>query len=112
MISLQPQLVGGVRSYIIVFSSNAPDPKSFDGSFSDALGNDANSEIWIYRVPAVADVDLTLGADLPLNDLAIGTFFKVRETTASRKPTAGSASVAPFFAVYVVGSTVISGSSY
>ncbi len=99
MISLQPQLVGGVRSYIIVFSSNAPDPKHFDGTFSDALGNDANSEIWIYRVPAVADVDLTLGTDIPIaDDLATGTFFKVRETPASRKPTAGSASVAPFFA--------------
>ena len=99
MISLQPQLIGGVRSYIIVFSSNAPDPKNFDGSFSDALGNDANSEIWIYRVPAVADVDLTAGADFPTaDDLALGSFSKVRETTASRKPTAGSATLSPFFA--------------
>lgn len=104
MISLQPALVGGVRSYIIVFSSNAPDPKLFNGAFSDPLGNDANSEIWIYRVPAVADVDLTLGADLPLQDLAAGTFFQVTDTTPSRKATPGVRGVppapdlAPFFA--------------
>jgi hypothetical protein len=77
MISLAPALVGGVRSYIIVFSSNAPDPKNFDGT-EGTLAQDANSEIWIYRVPAVADVDLTLGADLPLQDLSVGTFFQSR----------------------------------
>ena len=99
MISLEPQLIDGVRSYIIVFSSNAPDPKLFNGAFSDTLGNDANSEIWIYRVPAVADVDLSLGAELTRNDLATGTFFNVTQNTpASRKPTPGSASVSPFFA--------------
>jgi len=103
MITLAPQLVGGVRSYIIVFTSNAPDPKFFNGEFSTALGDDANSEVWIYRVPAVADADLTLGADLPLQDLAAGTFHPVTDTGASRKPTAGGIgndgrAIAPFFA--------------
>jgi len=99
MISLAPALVGGVRSYIIVFSSNAPDPKNFDGSDSAALDADANSEIWIYRLPAVADVDLTLGTDLPLQDLATGTFEPVTiNTPASRAPTPGSSSASPFFA--------------
>lgn len=98
MITLAPALVGGVRSYIIVFSSNAPDPANFNGTTSPTLEADANSEIWIYRVPAVADVDLTLGADLPLQDLAAGTFFQVTTSTASRKPTPGSTSAAPFFA--------------
>jgi uncharacterized protein (TIGR03437 family) len=99
MISLAPTLVGGVRSYIIVFSSNAPDPKFFDGSDSDTLDADANSEIWIYRVPAVADVDLTLGADLPFQDLSTGTFDPVTvNTPASRAPTPGSTSNSPFFA--------------
>ena len=99
VISLQPVLSGGVRNYIIVFSSNAPDPKFFDGSDSDALDTDANSEIWIYRVPAVADVDLTLGTDLPLIPLDAGTFDPaITDTTASRAPTAGSSTAAPFFA--------------
>ena len=99
MISLAPTLVNGKRSYIIVFSSNAPDPKFFDGSDSNALDADANSEIWIYRIPAVADVDLTLGADLPLDDLSKGTFEPVTiDTKASRAPTPGGSGVTPFFA--------------
>ena len=31
-----------------------------------ALAADANQEIWIYQVPAIADVDLTSGANLPI----------------------------------------------
>src|SRR6185436_7824192 len=64
-------------------------PKNFDGT-EGTLATDENSEIWIYRVPAVADVDLTLGADLPLQDLAAGTFFQVTNTTATRLPTPGA----------------------
>ena len=100
MISMAPALHNGVRSYIIVFSSNAPDPKFFNGADSDALDKDANSEIWIYRVPDVADVDLTLGADLPFQDLSTGTFDAVIKggTTASRAPSPGSTTATPFFA--------------
>ena len=98
MISLQPVLSGGVRSYIIVFSSNAPDPANFDGTDSAALDADANSEIWIFRLQPVADVDLTLGSDLPLQDLSVGTFQQITNTTASRAPTAGSTTASPFFA--------------
>jgi hypothetical protein len=99
MISLAPALVNGVRSYIIVFSSNAPDPKLFNGADSTALSADANSEIWIYRMPAVADVDLTVGADLPFQDLAAGMFEPVTiNTPASRPPTPGASGVTPFFA--------------
>jgi WD40-like Beta Propeller Repeat len=94
MISLAPALVGGLRSYVIVFSSNAPAP----ANTTAPSNTDANSEIWIYRMPAVADVDLTLGTDLPLQDLAAGTFFQVTTSTASRAPTPGSSSAAPFFA--------------
>lgn len=97
MISLAPQLVGGQRFYTIVFSSNAPNPGNFDGT-EGTLATDANTEIWIYRVPAVTDVDLTLGADLPLQDLAAGTFTQITNTPASRLPTAGAAGVSPFFA--------------
>ena len=100
MISLAPVLESGVRKYIIVFSSNAPDPGNFNGADSTALDADANSEIWIYRIPAVADVDLTLGADLPFQDLAAGTFEAIIPggTPASRAPTAGSSTATPFFA--------------
>ncbi len=96
MISLQPQLVGGVRSYIIVFSSNAPSPGNFDGS--DLANDETNSEIWIYRIPAVADVDLTLGLDLAIENLSNGTFHRITTTPTSRQPTAGSSTLPPFFA--------------
>lgn len=103
MISLAPQLIEGQRFYVIVFSSNAPTPGNFDGT-EGTLGQDANTEIWIYRLPAVVDVNLTLGADLPLSDLSLGTFTQVTNTPASRLPTAGApgttttAPKAPFFA--------------
>lgn len=98
MISLLPVLDGGVRHYIIVFSSNAPDPSSPTGTDDANWRADANSEIWIYKVPDVTDVDLTLGTDLPLNRLDTGTFHFVTKTGASRAPTAGSTSASPFFA--------------
>lgn len=97
MISLQPTLVDGLRTYRIVFSSNAPTPGNFDGTEGN-LQTDGNSEIWIYTMPAVADVDLTLGTDLPLQDLTAGTFTQVTNTPASRVPSPGSATLTPFFA--------------
>jgi hypothetical protein len=103
MMSLAPQLVSGQRVYTIVFSSNAPNPANFDGS-EGTLAQDGNSEIWIYRLPAVTDVDLTLGADLALQDLTTGTFTQVTNTPASRLPTFGApattttAAKIPFFA--------------
>jgi hypothetical protein len=100
MISMEPTLVGGMRSYVIVFSSNAPNPANFDGSDSDALDLDANSEIWIYKIPAVADADLTLGTDIPapLPLLDATKFERITDTPASRKPTAGGNLISPFFA--------------
>ena len=95
MISLAPQLVGGQRVYTIVFGSNAPTPGGFDGT-EGTLGADGNTEIWVYRLPAVSDVDLTLGTDLPFEDLTTGTFTQVTNTPASRVPTAGSSSRLPF----------------
>ena len=97
MISLSPPLVDGQRIYTIVFSSNAPNPKSFDGTEGN-LATDANSEIWIYRLPAVTDVDLSLGAEIPFVDLSLGTFAKITDTPASRLPTPGSSTFLPFFA--------------
>ena len=97
MISFAPPAVDGQRIYTIVFSSNAPNPKSFDGTEGN-LATDANSEIWIYRMPAVADVDLTQGAEIAAVDLAGGTFTRITDTPASRLPTPGSATFLPFFA--------------
>jgi hypothetical protein len=100
VISLTGVLDGGLRQYIIVFSSNAPDPANFDGTDSAALDADANSEIWIYKLPAVADVDLTLGTDIPspLPLVDPTKFERITNTTASRAPTAGSTTASPFFA--------------
>lgn len=99
MISLAPVLSeSGQRNYIIVFSSNAPDPEFFNGVKPAGYEADANSEIWIYRVPAVSDVDLSLGADIPFQDLSTGSFDPVTETTASRPSRPGSSTSAPFFA--------------
>src|SRR5204863_5273208 len=97
MMTLAPQLIGGLRVYTIVFSSNAPNPANFDGT-EGTLAQDGNTEIWIYRLPAVADVDLSLGADLPLQDLSAGTFSRITNTPASRLPTAGAIATSPFFA--------------
>src|SRR4029079_14485388 len=94
MISLSPVLSGGQRVYTIVFSSNAPNPGNFDGTEGN-LANDGNSEIWIYRLTAVTDVDLTLGTDLPEITLSAGTFILVTNTPASRVPRAGGPGLAP-----------------
>lgn len=98
IISFEPALVGGQRFYQIVFSSNAPNPANFDGTGSAALSADANQEIWVYLVPAVTDLSLTSGEEVPFLDLSTGTFQQITNTTASRTPTAGSLGVSPFVA--------------
>ena len=85
MISLEPALAGGKRIYTIVFSSNAPDPRNFDGTDSDALFANANQEIWIYQLPEVDDVfDLSSGDEIPLTDLTAGVFRQITDTAPSR----------------------------
>jgi uncharacterized protein (TIGR03437 family) len=85
--------------FTIVFTSNAPDPASFDGvDTGGVLAADGNMEVWIYRLPAVTDVNLTTGDDLPFQDLNAGTFTRITNTPASRVPTPGSAGIAPFVA--------------
>jgi len=83
--SFEPALVGGKRIYTIVFSSNAPDPKNFDGSDSAALDADGNQELWIYQLPEVDDTfDLSSGDDVAFSDLTAGTFRRVTDTPPSR----------------------------
>ena len=92
MISVEPALTAGNRTYTIVFSSNAPvTPALFDGTDPGAPTNtDMNTEIWTYQftVPEVAD--LSQGADIAFQDLSTGTFTRITNTPASRAPSAGS----------------------
>lgn len=85
VISFEPALVAGKRIYTIVFSSNAPDPKNFDGTDSPALVADGNQEIWIYQLPEVDDTfDLSNGDEIPFAPLADGVFRQITNTTPSR----------------------------
>ncbi|CAN5559568.1 hypothetical protein BH20ACI3_BH20ACI3_18630 [soil metagenome] len=97
MISLAPVLnTTNQRVYTIVFSSNAPDPGNFNGvDTGGALAADGNQEIWTYQVPAIADVDLTSGANLPIVTLSGGAFARVTDTPATTLPTPGATGVAP-----------------
>jgi uncharacterized protein (TIGR03437 family) len=85
----------------IVFSSNASTPGKFDGSDAaskTALLADGNQEIFLYKVPQVADVDLSRGTNLPKQDLDAGEFIQVTSTTATRVPVAGTTTSAPVVA--------------
>lgn len=83
----------------IVFSSNADTPFSFDGNANKAaLQADGNQELFLYRVPDVADADLTSGATPASQDLRQNAFTRVTNTPASRVPSAGTTSAPPFFA--------------
>ena len=106
MISAEPALSGGSRTYTIVFSSNAPDPKNFDGTdpgpIADdggrTLTQDANMELWTYQFTVPEVTDLSQGADIPFQDLSTGTFARITRTAASRAPLPGSGTQAPFVA--------------
>ncbi len=97
----------------IAFSSNAnsiatPTANSNPGSFdantltgstgSNPLTDDANTELWLYLIPAVASANLSSGSEIAATDLSAGTFVRVTNTTPSRLPTAGSATAGPVVA--------------
>lgn len=85
----------------IVFSSNAATPASFDGNDATnraALAADGNQEMWLYFVPNPPAAVLTDGSDVPVFPLSGGEFTQLTNTPASRLPTPGTASVAPFVA--------------
>jgi uncharacterized protein (TIGR03437 family) len=92
MISLEPALVSGQRTYIIVFSSNAPvTPASFDGTNpGGTIATDMNQEIWTYQFTVADTADLSSGAEVGPIDLTAGTFNRVTNTPASAPPVAGS----------------------
>lgn len=89
---------------------NGTNPSNFDAeSFNSTTGtppvttnpltSDANLEMWLYQVPAIAPVaDLSAGEEIPFADLGGGTFTRVTNTAPSRLPVAGTATQAPVVA--------------
>ena len=83
----------------IVFSSNADTPFSFNGDTAKAtLMADGNQEIFLYRIPDVAAVDLRSGVDAGFTNLSQNAFTRVTNTAASRLPVAGTTTNAPIVA--------------
>ncbi len=68
---------------------NGTNPGNFNGNTSgylQILQQDANTELWLYRVPDLPPVDLSLG-DLPtFVDLGTGTFTQVTNSPPSNLP--------------------------
>ncbi len=60
-----------------------------------ALRADGNLEIFLYQIPQVTPVNLSLGAELPLTDLAAGTFTQATSSPQSLPPLPGSSTQAP-----------------
>ena len=66
---------------------------------ANSLTNDGNLELWLYQIPAYADVaDLSAGAELPVTNLSGGTFIRATNTVPSALPRAGTAFTAAFVA--------------
>ncbi len=100
MLSLEPALVAGQRTYTIVFSSNAPvTPASFDGTDPGAPTNaDMNQEIWTYQFTVADALDLSSGAEVGPIDLTTGTFTRITNTPASRAPSPATSTAPAFIA--------------
>jgi uncharacterized protein (TIGR03437 family) len=107
VVNLRPVISHDGR--FIVFVSNAYSdanlalsPKNFDGNVAantTALKADGNTEVFIYEIPAIADADLSSGAEVAAVDLSAGTLTRVTFTPASAIPRAGAVNVSPFFAL-------------
>lgn len=58
---------------------------------ANPLTTDANTEMWLYQIPAYATVaDLSAGDELPVTNLAGGIFTRVTNTDPSQLPRTGS----------------------
>ncbi|MDH3494251.1 MAG: hypothetical protein OEM82_11925 [Acidobacteriota bacterium] len=73
---------------------NNPD----DDTVENPMTADGNLEIWLYMVPAVAPANLSSGDELPVTDLAAGTFIQVTNTPASIPPVSGGPTQTPIIA--------------
>ncbi|HEX8501405.1 MAG TPA: hypothetical protein VF659_12555 [Pyrinomonadaceae bacterium] len=91
----------------IVFASNAYSdanlsltPKNFDGpANAAALRADGNTEIFIYRIPDVPEVNLSQGTEIAVIDLAANTPQRVTFTPATAPTRAATAKSPAFFAL-------------
>jgi uncharacterized protein (TIGR03437 family) len=105
VVNLQPSVSRDGRW--LVFLSNAYSdadlsltPKNFNGAANAAaLKADGNTEIFIYRIPDVADVDLSQGAEIAAVDLAANTPQRVTFTPATTKPFPATANNPAFFSL-------------
>ena len=103
MISFAPTpIVGGPNAgklvYTIVFSSNAVNPTDPN---TNPSSTDANQELWILELaPAtnLSEAQIASGAEFSEDLFTGSTFRQLTNTTASRAPSAGSVSAAPFVA--------------
>lgn len=83
---------------------NATNPGNFDAETFNPTGSsttpnpllaDANTEIWLYQIPAAATVNLSAGDEIAATDLTAGTFTRVTNSLPSRVPVAGSSTLNP-----------------
>ncbi|MFN2413600.1 MAG: TolB family protein, partial [Pyrinomonadaceae bacterium] len=94
VVNLQPSLSRDGKW--VVFASNAysdadlsASPKNFVGaSHVAALKADGNTEIFIYRIPDVADIDLSQGTEVASIDLTANTPQRVTFTDETARPAA------------------------
>lgn len=86
-----------------------PSPTPTPTPAANPLADDANLEIWMYRIPDIAPVaDLSAGDEIPFTNLApynadgtpnlAATFIRVTNTDPSQLPRPGSAITTPFVA--------------
>ncbi|MGB5012555.1 MAG: hypothetical protein WBO68_00885 [Pyrinomonadaceae bacterium] len=77
----------------------SPSPSATPTLGDNPLTRDANLEMWIYEVPAFAPVsDMSTGDEIPITNLAGGTFLRVTNTIPSQLPRAGTATTGAFIA--------------
>ncbi len=67
----------------------------FYGDGKNPLTADANLEMWLYQVPTLAPAVLSAGTEIPVANLAGGTFIQITNTPASRQPTIGTNTSTP-----------------
>lgn len=82
------------------FDGNAFTVRNADGTFaSNPLTNDANTEMWLYQIPALAPTaNLSSGAEIQPTDLSVGAFTRVTNTAPSRLPVGGTTTAGPIVA--------------